>query len=252
MLVIDPRVGTSKNYTRAEKVEYWQDEFARMNIQTTVQQLEFGDFSWTGVWVEDRPVRVGLEHKTVGDLVGSMRSGRLSGHQIPGMLDQYEFRYLMVEGVVRPGRDGIAEIPHGGTFLPLSPAITFREIVNYLNSVEHLAGMYLRRTFGPTESIAQIGATYLWWQKPWDQHKSMEQMAHVEQAIPTVFHRPNMVERVAGQLPGVGPRKARAIAKRYRTVVDFVEATEKDLRQVPGIGDALSKQIVKALREARK
>lgn len=252
MLSIDPRVGSSKNYTRAEKVEFWLEGLQRHGVPAEIRQLEFGDFAWQGFWLDDRPVRVGLEHKTVNDLVGSIHSGRLSGHQIPGMVQSYEFRYLMVEGVYRPALDGMVEVANGRGFGPTTPPVTFREITNYLNSAEQLAGLSLRRVFGPTESIATIASLYSWWQKPWAQHKSMEYLSHVKQEVPYVFRRPNQVEMVAMTLPDIGPKKARSLAKRYRTVVDFVHATEEELLKVPGIGERLAKLIVKSLREVRK
>jgi len=46
----------------------------------------FADLAFTGRGNDDAPIEVGIEFKKLDDLVTSLRSGRLQGHQLPGML----------------------------------------------------------------------------------------------------------------------------------------------------------------------
>ena len=58
-------------------------------------RLEFADFAWSGNG-PDGQVDIGVERKSLLDLLASMTTGRLSGHQMVGLTAQYDWVYLLV------------------------------------------------------------------------------------------------------------------------------------------------------------
>lgn len=60
--------------------------------------MPFGDVAFIGRGEKGRAVSVGIEFKLLGECVASMRTERLQGHQVPGMWDMYDYRWLLVEG----------------------------------------------------------------------------------------------------------------------------------------------------------
>ncbi len=52
---------------------------------------------------------------------------------------------------------------------------------------------------------------------------------------------------MASQLDGIGWEKAKKIGEKYGTVADLVEAREKALMEIEGIGKKLAEGIVKQL-----
>ena len=79
--------------------------FRPYDAPVELARLDFGDACWLGNGATG-PELVGVERKTIHDLVSSMRSKRLSGYQLPGLLRTYDWVYLLVEGVWRCGGRG--------------------------------------------------------------------------------------------------------------------------------------------------
>ena len=63
-----------------------------------IVRMDYGDAMVTGNGPCGQ-VDIGIERKRIGDLVNSITTGRLSGHQLPGLLAQYYKVYIIVEGM---------------------------------------------------------------------------------------------------------------------------------------------------------
>jgi len=239
MLTIDSRVGHTNSQSVSDRIEWWRGRFDRANVKTQVKQLLYGDFAWEGQ-LNGRPVRVGLELKTLPDLVNSINNGRLTGRQLPGMANLYEFRYLLIEGVYHAGSDGAVVLHRAGGNSISLPA-TYRGLVGFLATVE-LAGFHIRQSESASGSAHTIAALYQWWQKP--EHHSFEETV-IEQ--PTLYRLSDTEAFFAG-MPGVGWKRARAICRGLPTTEALVKATEADLMGVSGIGKEMASRIYKFLR----
>ncbi len=177
-----------------------------------------------------------------------MRSGRLSGHQIPGMLREYDHVILLVEGVWRCGKDGALEVLHR-EWMPLrsgSKPVLYRELSNYLVSLEFVCGVVVQRCGSPQETAAYVTGLYEWFNKDWDDHR-------VQHVIYTGngaggrrqgFSRrePGPVEIVASVLPGVAT-KAWEFGKMFKNVEELVAADEAKLQEIEGVGKITAKRI---------
>ena len=53
-------------------------------------RLEFADFAFTGSDRDGRISQIGIEYKTLPDVLSCIADGRFAGHQLPGMMKAYD------------------------------------------------------------------------------------------------------------------------------------------------------------------
>lgn len=241
MILIDSRTGSG------ELAPY-------ISVPKLVCTLDFADFAFGGNGPEGG-VGIGIERKGLMDLLQSMTSGRLVGHQLIGLQKEYNWVYLLVEGVWRPDRKtGVLMRTNGkGRWVAAaqgSRRFMARDVYNFLSSLQILCGVIVVRTSNQLETGKWLDATFGWWQKAWEAHKSHLQF-HKPQTYASL-QKPNLVTRMAATLDGVGWDKARKIgaSPMFATVQDLAYADEDDLKTIDGIGTKMAKSIVKQLEES--
>ena len=215
-------------------------------------RLQFGDMCWLGSGPGNEPWMIGVERKTIGDLVGCITSGRFSGHQLIGLLNTYNVVYVVVEGLFRPNPStGVLETWKRGRWSPLLHGklpFLYSMVVGFLNTIASLCGVVIVRTATENETVHTIMALYHWWaDKRWDEHTSHKAF-YTAPRKRTTRVQPMLVAKIANQLDGVGWERADAISGMFGTVGELVAATESDLQQIPGIGSVLAVSIVRQLR----
>lgn len=220
-----------------------------------VARLEFGDFSFLGNGPEGSIVPVGIERKSISDLINSMTSGRLVEHQIPGLLREYEYGYLMVEGIWEYDRDGFVKTwrsrGKGIKALKIPTGVKASAVANFLNSLMVLGGIKVVRTQGIKNTADQVKWLFNWWQKDWDEHHSYEALRAIPGGTDGLFGVPlSTVGKIAAQLPGVGIKRAREVSKRFKSVREMCDASEKDWMEVPGIGGTTARRAIVELNGA--
>jgi len=240
MILVDNRVGSK------ELERYIQP-------QTHLTILEYADFAFSGNG-PDGTVVIGIERKTIGDLVNSIMTGRLSGHQLIGLLDSYDYIYVLVEGIWRSNpKNGILEQARRNKWYPITIARNQwmgRDVKNYLNSISIMCGVFIWCTTNRSGSGQWISDTYHWWQKPWDQHKAHKQFHQVEPPRRAFLFKPSLLHRMIKEIPGVGWDKGKLVADEYHTMEDLLKAEVKDLMKIPGIGKKIAENIIGGLRGA--
>lgn len=241
MILVDDREGSKDMLERLRRV----------GIESELQRLEFGDCCWIGSG-PDGPCLVGVELKTVQDLLASMRTGRLCGHQLPGMTEDYTAIYLIVEGMVREEPEsGILQQYNRGGWRDVhvgQQRFLWSEMESYLTSIDTLVGVHVRRTATPRETISCVRTLYQWWQKPWDHHSS-HKVLYTPLPEKSLLIKPSPVRRVAAQLPLIGYDRSGDVAKFFKTVFVMANADEGSWLQIPGIGKKIAKRVVRAIRE---
>lgn len=227
-------------------------ELADLVTDGILTRLEFGDAFFTGCG-PDGDVDIGVERKTVGDLINSISTGRLSGHQIPGLIKTYYKVYLIVEGVNRAHpANGELEILKGSKWRNLDRGgrvFSYHAMWGYLNTLEIMTGVIVRSTDSIKATATMIESMYRWWQKAWKSHKGHLQM-HKE-GPPTALMRvgkPSLIRRIAAELPHIGWQRSLDVEKKFGSVEEMVMAGEEDWTSIEGIGKATAKQVMEALR----
>jgi ERCC4-type nuclease len=239
MLLVDSREG-SRDLSIPLRSEGLEAELA---------ELEYADVCWMGQGPGGL-IPVGVELKTVRDLLSSMRSGRLAGRQIPGMLASYDYSYLLVEGVFRPNpQTGVLEEPRRGGWQELrlgASRFYYDDVELFLTSLDTLTPLRVRRTRSRTETIRAILLLYRWWQKPWEDHGSLKVLYGGPPPSPLPVEH-SLLRKFAVQLPGVGWERSAAVERSFSSVAEAVSANESRWRQIDGIGKVLSRRIVNAI-----
>ncbi len=222
--------------------------FAPYGIKPLLCTLPFGDIEFEGQGPHGTCI-IGIERKRISDLISSMQSKRLSGHQLPGMAERFDYAYLMVEGIFQPAPDGTLLIRTGGW----SPTkMSYRAVDSYLSTMELKCGMIYRRTCSDLETVAVIVSLYRWWRdKTWAEHRSHDVVyAPADLVDGRRFflnrRKPNLVEAVAMQLPGID-QKARTVAKSFKTIAEMLSADAKTWGAIDGIGKIGAKRLVEAI-----
>lgn len=216
-----------------------------------ISRLNSGDFAIFGNGPEGM-VTVGVERKTLPDLIQSIESGRLSGHQLISLMSDYQYVYILVEGLWRPRpKDGVLERwSNQGKWTPFisgSRRYMARDIANYLNTLAVCCGVMVWRTDNMPHSGRWISDLHGWWQKPWDRHKAHLNKFNVTPPPRAFLRRPGLLHRFVKELDGVGWDKGKAIAQHFGSLSALLFATEKELMEVPGIGKVLAQTIHKQI-----
>jgi len=239
MMFLDSRVG-SKDLL---------DPMRRFGIPVELTTLDYGDATWLGKG-PDGPLPVGVELKTIGDLLSSLVSGRLTGHQIPGMVQQYHQVWLVVEGMVKPDREtGELQQFRGSGWRPIELGrrrFTYHDFSAFLATLETKAGVHVRQTEGRWETACLLASLYRWWQKDWESHRGHLAFEPVLRDT-ALLSQPSLLRRLAKELPGVGWTKSAEVEAHFKTVDRMTSATEADWVQIKGIGKTLAGKIVAML-----
>ena len=240
MIVVDGRIGS---HDLIGHLRYWQ-------VACQVDRLEFGDVAFVGNGPQG-PMAIGVEVKKVPDALQCMRDGRFAGHQLPGLMRTYDRSWLVLEGmftvdfgtgILLVGRQRRRE-----AFANNAGRFMYRELDNWLTTMEVCGGVKLRRTADRVETARFICDLYGWWSKPWDDHKA-HQAIHTETTPYAQFGGRVPVSRmVAMQLPGVGHDKSLAVIKALPTVAAMAAATVEQWEGIEGIGPTLARRIHDAI-----
>lgn len=164
MLFVDDRVGSNDLYAPLQST----------GLPVEMLRMEFGDFAFVGRGNDDHPVNIGVERKRLSDLVQSLRSGRLSGHQLPGLLGPmgaYDRAWLVVEGLYRVDRLGrvLVKQKHKGArlrqaqWVPLPGGMLASELEKRVLTLELCGGCHVRYTNSPEDTVHFLRNLYTWW-----------------------------------------------------------------------------------------
>lgn len=171
---------------------------------------------------------LGIERKTAADLARSIIDGRLF-RQVGSLRQGYRRPLLLVEGL----SDGAAVV-----------GVPWPAVRGALMSVSVCFGVPVLRSIDASDSAALIAAAARQLCDPLD--------------IPYVRpgYRPKGWRRralyILQGLPGIGPRRARALLERFGSVAAVVTADASALADVAGIGDGVARSIREALAEEER
>lgn len=216
-----------------------------------LSRLEFGDVSIVGNGPNDRILAIGVEVKSVGDLIQSEETGRLRD-QLEGLVHNYDVRWLLTYGAYRAGFNNRLEVLRGGRWR--THRIGSRDVpYGYLEGVlltANVAGVSHKHVTDEEQAAAWLACLERWWSKSWDKHRSFRKFneAGSQGIIPDVSPNLHQRMRVAKELPGVGWERALAAAVSFPSVESMIIADEHEWEDVPGIGKVLAKAIVRAIR----
>lgn len=241
MIYVDGRVGSRD----------LAEPLRKRGLAVEVTQLEYGDASFIGNGAEG-PIPIGIEIKTIGDLLGCIADKRFAGHQLPGLKDSFACVYLLIEGIWSEGKQG--ELLVNGR--PVSwgkRGWQYAQVDGFVTSMQERARIHVWRTATRHETVAFVHGRYSWWtSKEYDEHDSHLAL-HTTQ-VP-VLRKPSTAEgwrrlrrmQVAAQLPGIGAGRAEKVADRFASIREMVNAPIENWLAIEGIGKKTAEEVQRAV-----
>jgi len=215
--------------------------------------LPFGDVAFMGRGEKGAPLYIGIELKKVGELVQSLRSKRLQGHQLLGLTKDFDRRYLLIEGDYHHDDLGRATVFRGtGKPKPLPGAPNAVALEEEVINIQTRGGCWVRHTTTRRDTLRFILACFRYWtDRNLDEHRS--HLAIYAPDLDKGLLSPRSLKRqLAAQLPGIGFLKSQAVDKHFRSIVHMVLATPDDWMKIDGIGRKTAEEVVKALKDLDK
>ena len=248
MILVDTRAGSQ------DLIKPLQN----LGLPVEETMLEFGDVAFSGRGLGGEPLLIGVEHKKVPDLVQSLNSDRLSGHQLPGMVTFYDRAWLVVEGAW--GQDGIGRttmFQSKGKRRPLRGAPQAVELEKRLLTLETRGGIRVRHCPTRKDTLRFLIALYRFWtDKDLDEHRSHLAL-HAPDLDRTLCIPVSDFRRIAAQIPGVGYLTSAAVEREFQgSFRRMMLATEKQWSEIQIVSDsgkskrlgtARAKKIMEAL-----
>lgn len=200
----------------------------------------------------DGEVLVGVEVKSVQELVSAIQSGRLQGTQVPGMLGDYDVVWVAYYGLYRRGGEGELEMWRGGEWRAWSIGkrpVPWSYVESFLMTLA-ASGVRVKHAHSLKELAHWVHLLARWWGKAWGKHRGLcgFDNSRVPTLMPGMDEREHMRAKMAMCLPGVGYERARAVAAHFPSVEEMVGATEGEWEEVVGVG----KVVARAVKEAMK
>jgi len=278
LILFDDRLGSSK---------YGGDRIRELlslpplSTCAELTRLESGDVAFTGNG-ESGPILVGVELKSILDLIASLDSHRLQGAQLPGMIEfGYDVRWLLVYGSYRSNpANGNLQIRKRATgtgkaqwidYMLGKRAVPYGFPEAFLCSPSFTSlGFQSHRVIDIDEAVAWIMVLYRTWSKPWKDHKSMrvlydntgdgkkdkDDSAHGPPKppgtlLPTdrnskLMYRAGVASKLAR---GIGYEKAVAAAGHFPSVKSMVNASAEEWALVSGFGRVMATAVYDKVRE---
>lgn len=241
MIFVDPAVGSNQ----------FVKELGELGILAQHQHLEFGDLTWVGRDGGDSPLSIGVEFKELAEAVGSLRDGRLQGHQVPGLVKTYAHSYLVIEGLLK--NDGSGYLYDSARNRRMQPQMTEDEWNKRLLSIQTPRAPEHRHPHvvllpNRTRTLNWLMSAYRWWTDlKLDEHTSPT----------TYYERPTMYEvslfrQMIMKLPGIGLKTSLAVEEFFKGDLDYaLHAGSGTWASITGIGAKTAVDLQPLLRKLR-
>lgn len=212
----------------------------KLGLPARSTHLDSADVAFEGRGPGGLPTLVGIELKSIADLVASIETGRLPLEQMPKMLRTYAHSWVLVEGLWRRDEQGYVAAYRGrNQWRQLSRRLSAEELEKRMLTME-LSGNeptrkpHVRYVDARRDTLRVISALYHWWTDVnQDEHKSN---VGVYQP-PTIFDI-STFRKMAYQLPHVGIKRSREVEEFFDGDLDALAVShEVDWRALLGDHD---------------
>lgn len=170
------------------------------------------DLAFTGRGEGGKPVEIGVEFKKLSELIGSLRTERLQGEQLPSMRKHYDLCWLIIEGEQIFGPDGrLLRRTGRRLFRPLPMSVgELRKRILVLHICWGLNPIF---TQNRRDTLKWIEALYrTWTDTDQDQHKSHLGIYQPPTPEPVSEFRQIVIKH----LPGIGFKASEAVEAKFK------------------------------------
>ena len=240
MILVDSRVGSR------EMLPF----IGRVGPKCELSHLEYGDAAFEGNGPHGR-IGVGVERKTLGDILNCIDDSRYTAHQRPGMLAMYDKNILIIEGVWKADSVSgyLMECVATLTWRPFryrSQMTRYSKLFRYLLSVQ-LAGTVVVLSRDIEQTAYDICECYSYFNKRWEDHTSLLETQKLN--MPSLTGKPSLVRRWAAELEGIGVKHSMDAERIFKTGWELASSNESDWITISGVGPKLARSVIKQIHE---
>jgi ERCC4-type nuclease len=251
MIFFDSRTFHSSTVGGVQYPRFSPNFLARFNGLAMSTELEHGDAnffaheSYNGAVCLEFTKAVNLAESVVhsGRIVEQARTAKSAGFSqyflmVCGDLDCDGDGHLAVrwwdqrvrKTVLRP-----VQVPGG------SGPVLYQAVDNFLNSLVLLCGVQVKRSRDEAELARQVLDLYLWFSRPLEDHSTtLSDRFYVSDFLGVEIP---LIRRVAKEYKGVSTGRSKALAARFKTPREFVDASVEELMGVDGVGKKLAESM---------
>lgn len=194
MILVDSRIGSADLAT----------PLRAMGLPAELVTLDSGDVAFEGRGIGGKVLSIGIELKKLGDLVSSLRTGRLA-EQVSRMLGPdpaYDYAWLLVEGRWSADDQGQLVKLNKRTWKVLPGGMSAAEFQKQILTFELCGGMHVRHCIARPDTLRFIASLYRWFtDKSMDLHRS-----HLAVHTPVTFLPVSDFRAAIQRFPGIGAR----------------------------------------------
>ena len=231
MILLDDRGGSKDLFEPLKEI----------GIETEMTRLAAGDLLFEGRGDGGKSIYIGVEYKKLGELVGSLRTGRLQGHQVPSMQESgFDYSFILVEGEVLYNKFGTLQKRIGhGIFAPLPGSMGISELYKRLFTFMLMCGMITLFSKNERDTVKVVEALYrTFTDKNLDEHTS-----HL-----TIYHPPtpepiSKFRKTISTFPDIGFKMSEVIEEQFGTIRRAVNASSAEWQEIDGIGPKTARKV---------
>lgn len=216
------------------------DDLKKTTLPIEQSKLDAGDLCFWGKGPEGKEVSIGVEFKKLKDLLSSLRSKRLQGHQLVKM-QVFDFRYLLVEGEWRSDDRGLVTVrSRFGEWKPAPGGFSASELDKTLIGLPLRAGVIVWPTHTRRETVRWIESLYRdWTDTKWTDHSSHIAIYRPPSLIPISDFRTTVTT-----FPGVGIKTSNAVERHFSgSIRRAVRAGAGEWAKIEGIGAKVAQRV---------
>ena len=183
-----------------------------MGHEVAETDLPFGDIAFVGKGEAGVPVDIGIEFKKLEEFVDSLKTQRLQGHQMLGMQDAFEFRYLLIEGELLYDKRGrLLKRIGKHEFAPMPGGIGIYELMKRVHVLHLRGGLNPLWARNRRDTLMQLDVLYkVWTDKALDEHTS-----HLAIYQPPALIPVSQFRQTVATLPGIALRVSLAVERAF-------------------------------------
>ena len=255
MIYIDRNVGSGSG------VGNLGPHFQKFNQDYSLTTLDSADACFSG-YLDGETINVGIEIKTISEMVQIFKDHRVLSGQVPRMVEQYDVRYFVVEGHWEAlpnghlktykylSRSRIRTVngrKRKNTYLTRDTRMLYSSFLGVLTAVE-MAGVYVRKTTCIEETAAMIRFLYHYFQER--NHSLIKKVEGRGLKVAKIKYGDlSFPQYVAMGIPGVNDKIGFEAAKYFGNVPSMAMADFEDWKKVPYVGDVIADQAVTCFEE---
>lgn len=249
------------------------NEFSKLlkdnhGLRTSVESFRSADFAFCCGHTKPNPFcdgeygcRIGIERKTLSDLIGSLMKGRLNRKQIPEMLADYDLCWILIEAEYRPAHDDAIETVTWRkqsenkpnieitAWNPQRSALTYSQLSSWLARYDVMGKGRIKRwrTRNQNETAAFVFSLWRWWQKEWSKHQ-LESVEKMPAPTKAMLWKANAFERNAASLDLIGIQKMKKITRHFTSIYQMINASPSQWQRA-GLSEKESVAVFAAIRK---